>query len=148
MPAADVKIAKRGDGLAVKCLCRGRYVALTPEEWVRQHFINYLSAYCGYPAGLIGVEIVLEVNGVRRRADIVCYDKKLRPVVVVECKAPEVQIVRKTLDQARVYHTKLNTPVVVLTNGLSHYCYVRNGVGEYEAARQMPCYGEVVEREG
>jgi type I site-specific restriction endonuclease len=147
LPPAELKIERRGGGLAVRCLCRGKYVALTPEEWVRQHFISYLSKWCGYPAGLIAVEVALEVNGVRRRADVVCYDKKLRPLVVVECKAPEVQIVRGTLDQARMYHTRLNTPVVVLTNGLIHYCYVRNEAGEYEAAKEMPKYEEVVARE-
>ncbi len=101
---------------------RRKYVRLTPEEWVRQHLIQYLVAECGFPVGLIAVERVYPYQGFARRADIVVYDRKGRPAVLAECKSPEVAVTQAVFDQAARYNSVVGAPYLVVTNGLVHYC--------------------------
>ncbi|MDO4460865.1 MAG: type I restriction enzyme HsdR N-terminal domain-containing protein [Bacteroidia bacterium] len=103
-------------------VCRKQYVTLTPEEYVRQSFLSYLLNVLGYPRERTAVEAALNINGQSHRADIVIYDINMSPLLIVECKAPTVQISQKTLDQALRYNTQLGVKYIVLTNGLRHYC--------------------------
>lgn len=120
-------------------VCRKQYVSLTPEEYVRQSFIAFLVNVLGYPRERTAVEASVNVNGQKHRADIVIYDMDMNPLMVVECKAPAVQISQKTLDQALRYNTQLGVRYIVLTNGLQHYCF---GVtdGKIEVLLQIPPY--------
>lgn len=101
---------------------RKKYVALTPEEWVRQHFINYLVAFKGYPIGLIAVEHPILLNGMQQRVDIVAFNRKGEPQLVVECKASSVELTQETYAQAARYNMVLNASYLVVTNGLRHFC--------------------------
>lgn len=98
-----------------------KYVVLTPEEWVRQHLVQYLVQEKGTPLGLLRREIPLNVYGVRKRADVVAYDRQARPIIVAECKAPHVELNQATLDQVGSYNKMLRACYIIITNGLSHY---------------------------
>jgi hypothetical protein len=101
---------------------RKKFVALTPEEWVRQHFLHYLVQYLNYPAGLISVEMALQLNKLSRRCDIVVFTRNGVPKMIIECKAPKVKISQKAFDQVAAYNLKLKVDFLVVTNGLNHFC--------------------------
>ncbi|MBQ0016461.1 MAG: type I restriction enzyme HsdR N-terminal domain-containing protein [Bacteroidales bacterium] len=96
---------------------RQKHVALTPEERVRQCVIQYLNRRLHYPFELMQVEGTIALNGMRRRCDIVVYDRQMRPSVIVECKRPDVAITQKVIDQACRYNCALHVPYLLLTNG-------------------------------
>lgn len=100
---------------------RKRYVALTPEEWVRQHVIYFLTVHLEYPGSLIAVEARLRYNRMQKRTDIVVYSRSGQPSLIVECKAPGVAIGEAVLQQAAMYNMPLQVQFVVLTNGLDHH---------------------------
>lgn len=101
---------------------RKKYVQLTPEEWVRQNFISFLRNEKKYPASLISVEAGLIYNRQRKRTDIVIYSTDGIPYLIVECKAPEVEIKNETFEQVSRYNMSLNAKFIVVTNGLVHFC--------------------------
>lgn len=100
---------------------RQKQVKLTPEEWVRQNIIQHLLAL-GYPKGLIAAEQPITFNGLKKRCDIVVYNRQAQPSLIVECKAPHVGITQKVFDQIAVYNLKLNVEYLIVTNGLQHFC--------------------------
>ena len=97
---------------------RNKFVALTPEEWVRQHMLNYLNVHLLYPKNLLGVEVSLKLNNLSKRADIVVYASDLTPWMIVECKAAEVEITQAVFDQAARYNLTMRVPFLVVTNGI------------------------------
>lgn len=101
---------------------RKKYLVLTSEEWVRQHFIHYLNSEKRYPLGLMGVEKTVKYNGQSTRADIILYTNMGKPNMIVECKAPEVKITQDTFDQIAKYNFKLKVNFLVVTNGMQHFC--------------------------
>ena len=101
---------------------RKKYLVLTPEEWVRQHFIHYLNKEKNYPLGLMGVEQMVKYNTMQTRADIVLYTADGKPNVIVECKAPKVKITQDAFNQIAKYNFKLKVDFLVVTNGLQHFC--------------------------
>ena len=105
---------------------RKRFVALTPEEWVRQHFVNYLLEYKGYPPGLLSIEHPVLVNGMQQRADIVVFKRDGSPLVVIECKAPSVVVTKETYAQAARYNLSIKAPILMVTNGINHFCSLIN----------------------
>jgi type I site-specific restriction endonuclease len=109
-------------------IVRKKFVELTPEEWVRQHLIDYLINHKLVPISLISVEKQLILNGTKRRTDIVIYNSTLQPIVIIECKAPNIQLSQATFNQAFGYNMVLNVPILLLSNGLSHVCvnYINN----------------------
>ncbi len=96
---------------------RRRFVAITPEEWVRQHLLRYLQEQVGVPASRIGVEVAVALGGSTQRADVVVYDRTILPWMVLECKAPGVALNRGVLDQAARYNSALRAPYLGLCNG-------------------------------
>jgi len=122
LPSYDFRLKKTDGQLRIFDEIRKKYVALTPEEWVRQNFISYLIDQKEVPAGLIILEKKLVVNTMTRRPDILIHNRKGMPVVIVECKAPEVKISQDTFDQIAAYNSVLRVPFLVLTNGMQHYC--------------------------
>jgi hypothetical protein len=96
---------------------RRRYVAITPEEWVRQHLLRYLREQIGFPASRIGVEVPVALGGSTQRADVVVYDRAVQPWMVLECKAPGIALNRPVLDQAARYNSTLRAPYLGLCNG-------------------------------
>jgi predicted type IV restriction endonuclease len=97
---------------------RNKFVALTPEEWVRQHMLNYLNEHLHYPKNLLGVEVSLKLNNLSKRADIVVYTTELTPWMIIECKAAEVEISQAVFDQAARYNITMRVPFLVVTNGI------------------------------
>jgi len=100
---------------------RRKYVALTPEEWVRQHFVNYLTGYLGYPPGLIRIEASFRLHSMLRRADILIHDRAGEPVMIVECKAPQVKISQEVFDQVINYNFSYGVRYLVVSNGIEHF---------------------------
>lgn len=100
---------------------RRKYVALTPEEWVRQHLIAYLMQLKGYPGAIIGVEKQLLLNKKPKRFDLVVFSRNAQPYILAECKAPGVPITEKAFDQAARYNMLLKAEYFLITNGLEHY---------------------------
>lgn len=101
---------------------RKKFVVLTPEEWVRQNFLMFLVSEKSYPVSLIAVEAALRVEKRSKRTDIVLYNNMMEPLLIVECKAPSVNITESTFDQIVRYNITLNAKYLILTNGLMHYC--------------------------
>lgn len=116
-PYTDLSIREQEGRREVFDPTRRRWVALTPEEGVRQHTILILHRHYGYPMELMQVEGAITVNGMTRRCDIVVYDTKGCPQMIVECKRPEVPLTQKVCDQACRYNTVLQVPLLLLTNG-------------------------------
>lgn len=112
------------DGVTrVYCPLRRRFVALTPEEWVRQQFVAHLTADLGYPAPLLANEVAITLNSTSRRCDTVLYSPQgLRPQMIVEYKAPHIRITQKVFDQIVRYNSVLRVPYLIVSNGLTHYC--------------------------
>ena len=121
-PTANIKLRDHEGRREVFDIVRNRYVALTPEEWVRQHVIHYLHEELGYPLELMQVEGAIMLNGMSRRCDIVVYDETVRPLIIVECKNESVPLTQKVLDQACRYNLVLQVPYLCLTNGVGQVC--------------------------
>jgi hypothetical protein len=124
---------------------RRKFVRLTPEEWVRQHFLNFLVRTKGYPASVIVVEAFLTVNRLKKRCDILVYGPGKKPVLVVECKAPEIGITQEVFDQVARYNMTLLVDHLVVTNGLQHYaCRIDHYKRSFEFLNEVPEYREVI----
>lgn len=124
---------------------RKKFVQLTPEEWVRQHFINYLMEHKSVPAGLIGVEVALKLNGVNHRADIVVYSRQGKPLAIIECKAPEVELSNSVIDQIGRYNIHFQAKYLFLTNGLKHYSILVDWESkQFKPLTSIPNYREMI----
>ena len=120
---------------------RRRYVALTPEEWVRQHFVHYLVEHKGYPKGLLANEMELRVGEKRLRCDTVLYNNVLQPLMIMEYKAPSVPITQRVFDQITAYNILLHVDYLVVSNGLQHYCCRMDYEGRsYTFLKEIPDY--------
>ena len=107
---------------------RKKFVVLTPEEWVRQHVVNYLTAHLNYPRALLRIEGGLSYNQLAKRSDIVVYDRAGGPWMVVECKAPALKLNQLVINQAATYNHTLRAKYVVVTNGVGHViCAIDDG---------------------
>ncbi len=122
LPPFDMKLSGTRERMKVFDILRRRYVALTPEEWVRQHFVNYLINHLGYPAPLLANEVQLTVGEKHLRADTVLFSRDMRPRMIVEYKAPSVAITPEVFNQIAVYNTLLHVDYLVVSNGVEHYC--------------------------
>jgi len=121
LPPCNLNIREIPSGYEVFDSYRKRFVALTPEEWVRQNFLGYMADHLGYPKGLIAVERQLKLNGLTKRCDILAYSKAGNPVLLVECKAPSVTLTNEVFAQVARYNITLQVPFLAITNGLTHY---------------------------
>jgi hypothetical protein len=122
LPAYQFKLKQDGERTQIFDAIRKKYVVLTPEEWVRQNFLQYLIQDKNFPASLIAVEVGLKYNRLQKRADVLVYDKQGSPLVIVECKAPEVKITQDTFDQIARYNMTFKVKYLVVTNGINHFC--------------------------
>jgi len=122
LPKTELKIIRKDSRLMVFDILRRRYVTLTPEEWVRQHFVHFLKNQLHYPIGAMGNEIPIELNGLSKRCDTVVYGKHAEPLMIVEYKAPTVKITQQVFDQICRYNMKLHVEWLVVSNGMEHYC--------------------------
>lgn len=120
-PNIDVRFKKNAKGtLQVFDIIRKKFVDLTPEEWVRQHIIHFLVSEKQVPPSMISVEKQLILNQTKRRTDLVIFNSRMEAVLIIECKAPEVEIDQLTINQALRYNLELKVPFIFLSNGLNH----------------------------
>lgn len=140
LPPFEYKLGKQNGMPVIFDVIRRKYVALTPEEWVRQHVIHYLIENKRYPRTWIAVEKEIDLYGQKRRFDIVCYDKKSEPYLIVECKAPTVALSQSVFDQVFRYNLVLSAPYVAITNGVTHYCGRRNEDGAFSFLPDFPSF--------
>jgi hypothetical protein len=131
--------ARRGTGGRTEIYdrVRGKWLVLTPEEWVRQHVINYMLTECGFLPQQIITEYPVNINGMAQRADIVAVDCNAQPYIVVECKEPGVKICNNTLCQVVRYNSILKCQYIVITNGINTFCY-HNDEGDYTPITRFP----------
>ena len=123
---------------------RRRYVALTSEEWVRQHFVHYLVEHLGYPKGLLANEVELRVGEKRLRCDTLLYNKALHPQMIVEYKSPEVVLTQRVFDQITAYNMLLRVDYLIVSNGLQHFCCrMDHESRSYAFLREIPRYEEI-----
>jgi hypothetical protein len=122
LPAFDYLIRESKQRKQIFDVFRKKYVVLTPEEWVRQHLAHYLVNELHYPKGLMHLEAALENNGMKKRADIVIYNKSLTPILLCECKQPAVKLSQAVFDQVSQYNIHFKVPYLLISNGLEHYC--------------------------
>ncbi len=142
LPEANLKMAKKDGALMVWDDIRKKYLQLTPEEWVRQHFVHHLLAL-GYPSSALALEGGFQLHKQLQRTDILIY-KNASPRVLVECKAPQVPISQKTFDQAARYNLHYKTPYLLLTNGIQHIAaQVDYESGQYHFLENIPPYNEI-----
>lgn len=122
LPIYKLKLKEIGEKTHIFDEVRKKYLTLTPEEWVRQNFIQYLNKEKNYPLGLMGVEKMIKYNNLKARADIVIYNSHANPYIIVECKAPGVRITQDTFHQIAKYNSQLKVKHLIVTNGMKHYC--------------------------
>jgi len=141
LPPYNFRIKKENEKFFIFDAQRKRYVSLTPEEWVRQHFIRFLVEEKKYPAAYLAIEKQLTMNGMKKRCDAILYNELAQPVMIIEFKAPNVPITQQTFDQVAVYNTKLKVDYFMISNGLEHYCCrVNTENSNYEFFSEIPTY--------
>lgn len=144
LPAFDAKIAVKEGKRTIFDVLRRKYVSLTPEEWVRQHFVHFLLEHKGYPAALLANEVQVQLNGTKKRCDTVLYRRDLTARMIVEYKAPEIVITQKVFDQIMRYNMVLKVDYLIVSNGLQHYCCRMDyGNNNYAFLQDIPEYGEL-----
>lgn len=139
LPSYQLRISEEEGKRTVLDPVRRKYVRLTPEEWVRQHFLQYLIQNCGYPASLIAVEMGIRYQRMPRRADIVVHNRRGEPFLMAECKAPDVGINQSTFDQVSRYNRVVKARYLAVTNGLNVFCWrIDVSTGQYEFLDGIP----------
>lgn len=141
LPPAQLSLRPASKGVEVYDMLRGRWVLLTPEEWVRQHFVHFLADTLGYPRSMMANEIGITLNSTSRRCDTVVYARDLTPLMIIEYKAPTVKIDRGVFDQIVRYNIVLQVPYLVVSNGMEHYCFrVDRATGRCTFLSSVPAY--------
>ena len=143
-PTYDYRMRKVGQSKQIFDSIRKKFVALTPEEWVRQHIISYLVNDKNYPVSLLAVEMSLTLNKLKKRADVVAYSREGLPLVLVECKAPAIKISQSSFDQAARYCLATGIQIIIITNGLTHFCAkIDNQQQSYQFLKEIPVYNQI-----
>lgn len=121
LPQYSIKIKEEGGKCYIFDAIRKKYLIFTPEEWVRQNFLQYLIQEKKYPIGLIEIEKGLKLNELQKRADALVY-KDVSPLVLIEFKAPKVKITQEVFEQIGRYNSIFKVPYLIVSNGLQHFC--------------------------
>jgi hypothetical protein len=142
LPPQPFKLTQTNGALYIFDELRKKHLLLTPEEWVRQHFVMYLIMVKNYPKSLIKLEGGLKINQTQNRTDILIFDKDGIPNILVECKASTVKINQKVFDQAARYNSLHRVKYLMVSNGLEHYCCEMNYEKHtYQFVNELPNYG-------
>ena len=141
LPTYQFKLKSNENKTLIFDNLRKKYVVLTPEEWVRQHFVEFLIQEKKYPVSLIAIEKQLTINNRKKRTDILIFNSDGKPDIIVECKAPSIKITQDTFDQIARYNLKLKANYLVVTNGLQHYfCQLDTENETYVFLQEIPDY--------
>jgi predicted type IV restriction endonuclease len=141
LPTFELKMKDDGTKKSIFDVIRRKYVALTPEEWVRQHFVHYLMEQLGYPQELLANEVEVSLNGMSRRCDTVLYNRDLEARMIVEYKAPNIPITQNVFNQIMRYNMVLHVDYLVVSNGIDHYCCKMDySTNSYTFLTEIPKY--------
>lgn len=144
-PSFDIKVSGSKQHPQILDVLRRKFITLTPEEWVRQHFVHFLIEHKGYPASLLANEIQLKCGDKVLRADSVLYSRELQPRMIIEYKAPHIPITQKVFDQISVYNLLLHVDFLVVSNGLEHYiCKMDYESKKYVFLETIPDYSDLL----
>lgn len=147
LPPYNIKVKNENGQRKIFDILRRKYLVITPEEWVRQHFIHYLIDYKGYPMSLLANEIPLSIGKKVIRADSVLYDSHLRPRMIIEYKAPHIQLTQKVFDQISAYNLLLHVDYLIVSNGIDTYiCKMDYEHQTYTFLPSIPDYKELLFR--
>ena len=142
LPKYSYKIKNKENKPYIFDIIRKKYIMLTPEEWVRQHFVNFLIGHKNYPKSHLAVEKQMKINNLVKRTDILVFDRTGSPHVIVECKAPNIKISQNSFDQIARYNLTLDAQFLIVTNGIEHfYCKIDHEKQAYEFLEDLPDYG-------
>lgn len=145
LPPYEVKTRNEEGCTKIFDVLRQRFVALTPEEWVRQHFVNFLLTEHAYSPTLLANEVSLTLNGMSRRCDTVVYDRQLRPRMIIEYKRPTVNITQRVFDQICRYNMVMQVDFLIVSNGLQHYCCRMDYEHQtYDFLPDIPAFSDVI----
>ncbi len=145
LPPFNIKVAEHDGHTTIYDFLRHRYLRLTPEEWVRQHFTHFLVEQKGYPTALLANEVTINVNGVARRCDSVLYKAAGGiPRMIIEYKAPHIHITQSVFQQIYSYNSVLRADYLIVSNGLQHYCcHVDYNNMRVDFLKDIPNYTEL-----
>ncbi len=144
LPSFDIRLQRDDEGVKIFDRLRKKFIILTPEEWVRQHFVNYLINHKGFPESLMANEIGITLNGTRRRCDTVVFDKHGSPMVIVEYKASSIVISQSTFDQILRYNMVLHARYLIVSKGMNHYCCrIDYDNMSYDFLKEVPDYADL-----
>jgi len=130
LPAYEATLKKEAGKVWIFDAIRKKYLVLTPEEWVRQHTINYLVTEMKYPKSLFRVEGSLTYNKLQKRSDIVVFDRTAKPWLLIECKSPTIKLNQKAFNQVAVYNMTIGAKFLAVTNGMAHFCFEAGQPGQ------------------
>lgn len=146
LPEYKFRYKKEFENLLIFDSIRKKYVALTPEEWVRQNFVQFLLNEKKVPASLINIEMSLKYNTLKKRSDIVVFNNSGVPILIVECKSPKVATTQKVFDQIARYNFSLKVKYLIVSNGLEHFCCKIDFENKtYIFLKEIPNYIELIE---
>ena len=141
LPSFECNIKNENGQQVIFDIIRKKFLVLTPEEWVRQHFVHFLINHHNYPKNLINCEQSLTYNGRSKRSDILVYDKDAKPFLLIECKGSEIKLNQQVVDQASLYNSKIKAPYLLITNGLKTFCWkIENG--NFTQLKDVPEYNK------
>ena len=144
LPPYEIRVKEEQGRRMIFDFLRRRYIALTPEEWVRQHFVHYLVEHKGYPKGLLVNEKELRAGEKKLRCDTLLYNKELQPQMIIEYKSPDVVLTQRVFDQITAYNLLLHVDFLIVSNGLQHFCCRIDHVSRsYEFLHEIPAYDEL-----
>lgn len=144
LPSFDAKLKGSREHPLIFDMLRRKYVPLTPEEWVRQNFIHYLTEHLGYPAARLANEVPLQIGQKKMRADSILYDEKLHPQMIIEYKAPTIALSQKIFTQICAYNLLLQVDYLIISNGLENYCCkIDYKEKKYVFLENIPFYNEL-----
>lgn len=147
LPPVDLKLSIVNGKRMIYDILRKKSIQVTPEEWVRQHFVHFLINEKSYPSSLMANEVLLNFNGMDRRCDTVVYDRNLIPQLIVEYKAPHIDIDQKVFDQICRYNFVLRVGYLIVSNGIQHYCCKIDYENKtYSFIKDIPMYDELLLR--
>lgn len=143
-PTFNIKIKHEGKKAFVFDEIRKKWIMLTPEEWVRQHLIHYLVNEKEFPKSLISVEKEIELNGTKKRYDVVVFTSTLSPILLIECKAPNIELNEEVVEQALRYNLNLGVKYIMFTNGLSELIFCSQN-SKLTTLMELPVFQKLTE---
>ena len=142
-----IRMRKQNEQIQIFDPIRGKWIVLTPEEWVRQNTIIYISDTLEVPMTRIANEVAITYNGLTKRCDSIIYDDYGNPLIIIEYKRSEIEITQCVFDQIATYNLQLRVPYLIVSNGLQHIlCKVDFESRKYIFAEQWPKYNELKQK--